>query len=1466
MDSEGLQKYFQAIWQSTIKGCMEKIHDREDKRTVRSIRSHDDILENLIDDPDNPLPGAVKNELSMISPRLWVLRDYSDDFANRLGPRLDPAIFWGLMGVMFTAAAQIQEISATQRITQMIKKLSRDVEMLRDYSAGLSILSDRQKEAIFDTFVTLTKFFSDTAQFLRDEEHFEGHTSPDHDPWGRLKGIFDLVSQEVEESLKVIEKRAALSDKDSKNMAWIHSIVSPAPRWADDATLPCLMLPPAGSSKFFDRDDVIDRIEYHLSQPSTQAFRSIALYGMAGVGKTHVAVKYAQERFAKHEVDAVLWVEGESEMKVKQSFTDIARQLRFPNLVPHNHDDNRLLVLNWLQNTKAKWLIIYDNVGRFDDIHAHWPSPVGRGHALITTRNTSLAYEPAETGIEVLPWDVNTGAKFLLHLLSGNISADILANQAQSALDLSERLSGHALALARMGGVIHRRTWTIKQLVEVYDRQPEFVNGIGPVWQLSFQNLNAYSSSLLSILSFYSSERVPEILLQPSNPESVSKELSWCSDMEKISQAMEELQTLSLIKKDRDDCTISIHQLIQHHFQEFLGMQGRQDAHASASKLVHYTFPPRAAHLYDNWELCALCVPHVIALKNALKREIKRNPNFRACREFCEVATTCERYLLEQHEFEELRDLSMANEQAILSLKGEDGLTDMLSSIPSYLGQMYLRTGYQQKGLNCLNRSLQLRLEEKDGDEMEISWAQHNIGEALITMGDFEAACAWLETAAETWKSWSAKSTGTGRRGFSPFQRITMAACLFYMGQIGEARRVLEPSRAEYMETATENWANASYATYLLGRIEMAEKRFSMAKSLFMQAQNIWVSGDKARTSFWNGAYMYRMGCCALELGNMDAAMNYMVGEHARCLYKLSQALSRENGREAEAEGMLQEAESLYFSRATDQGRTPTEIDYDGLGDTHNDADGLPQKDHLAAVGALVNGHHPAACGSIPIFVPVSPVFSTIRLSGFSFEAQNGLSVPRKVSTMGTMGDVDSSTASLIGNGFGKFTTFLTKRLNVRFVQLQWVDYTSTVRVRVVALRHFLALFRAGDHLALCRHYLCLIDIDFPFTDQDASNSAGQSHLIPDLDSVHGHPNYDEHIVVYCFFGDILPSPALAAETTLYRAEMCPRRALAQAAQAAITLGVCVQVGFELEFTCNRIGGGGNDSQPQVHQSSGLRAIESFMLPVLSEIAGALEKVDVPVQQFHCEGSENGYEIVTGPMSPLEAVDALATTKETARRICLNHNIALSFYPGPPQINGLHTTISIQNSQPSSELSERMESCFLAGILEHIGSLCAFAMVRPESYERAVDGMWCAGRYVAWGTENREVPIRKRKRGCWEMRLPDAAAQMYLYVAAVIIAGLSGIEKESELVIKDCRKAPGMISAEERLRYGITRELPSNPDQAFHSLLDDDIISGAIGKKLTSSYVAVQKEFNRRLEAVGPKGSEERRAWLAARI
>ena len=68
------------------------------------MRSYDDILEHVIEDPDEEMPEHVLHELSLVAPRLEELRDFSNVFEEHLGQRLDPSLFWGLMGLMLTVS------------------------------------------------------------------------------------------------------------------------------------------------------------------------------------------------------------------------------------------------------------------------------------------------------------------------------------------------------------------------------------------------------------------------------------------------------------------------------------------------------------------------------------------------------------------------------------------------------------------------------------------------------------------------------------------------------------------------------------------------------------------------------------------------------------------------------------------------------------------------------------------------------------------------------------------------------------------------------------------------------------------------------------------------------------------------------------------------------------------------------------------------------------------------------------------------------------------------------------------------------------------------------------------------------------------------------------------------------------------------------------------------------------------
>lgn len=127
--------------------------------------------------------------------------------------------------------------------------------------------------------------------------------------------------------------------------------VSDAPE--DVAKLPCIMYPPR-IHRFFDRVDVVAKIGEYLGQCGANAddgLRSVALHGLAGVGKSSIALRYTELLLQKGALDAMFWVHGEKAVTMSQSFTDIALRLKLPDASLTDHDNNRVLVLDWLQRT-----------------------------------------------------------------------------------------------------------------------------------------------------------------------------------------------------------------------------------------------------------------------------------------------------------------------------------------------------------------------------------------------------------------------------------------------------------------------------------------------------------------------------------------------------------------------------------------------------------------------------------------------------------------------------------------------------------------------------------------------------------------------------------------------------------------------------------------------------------------------------------------------------------------------------------------------------------------------------------------------------------------------------------------------------------------------------------------------------------------------------------------------------------
>lgn len=133
------------------------------------------------------------------------------------------------------------------------------------------------------------------------------------------------------------------------------------------------------------------------------------------------------------------------------------------------------------------------------------------------------------------------------------------------------------------------------------------------------------------------------------------------------------------------------------------------------------------------------------------------------------------------------------------------------------------------------------------------------------------------------------------------------------------------------------------------------------------------------------------------------------------------------------------------------------------------------------------------------------------------------------------------------------------------------------------------------------------------------------------------------------------------------------------------------------------------------------------------------------------------------------------------QQLAHTHGLRATLHPQPcPGIGtAAHAHISLT---PPGRASD-----FFGGVMQHLRAICAFTLPEDVSYLRIVDDAWTGGTWVAWGTQNRETPLRRVGEGRWEVRCLDGMANMYLGIGAVLAAGLLGLRNGAGMGgLRDC--------------------------------------------------------------------------------
>jgi glutamine synthetase len=193
----------------------------------------------------------------------------------------------------------------------------------------------------------------------------------------------------------------------------------------------------------------------------------------------------------------------------------------------------------------------------------------------------------------------------------------------------------------------------------------------------------------------------------------------------------------------------------------------------------------------------------------------------------------------------------------------------------------------------------------------------------------------------------------------------------------------------------------------------------------------------------------------------------------------------------------------------------------------------------------------------------------------------------------------------------------------------------------------------------------------------------------------------------------------------------------------------------------------------------------------------ALEEMGIKVEYSHHEVSPSQHEIDMRFDDALPMADKVMTYRIVVKEVAQQYGVYATFMPKPIYgINGsgmhTHQSLFIGDSNAFFDPNDKYSLSdtakkFIAGQLHHAKEMSLVFAQWVNSYKRLVPGFE-APVYIAWSQRNRSALIRvpyyqpgKEKAVRAEIRSPDPACNPYLTFAALLAAGLEGIEKNYEL-------------------------------------------------------------------------------------
>ncbi|KAF2017327.1 TPR-like protein [Aaosphaeria arxii CBS 175.79] len=920
------------LWHRALERYREELNQNDDYQSVTEIASLDDLL-NYTKTIEKNLPPDRNafGSLQRLGPALKFVDDFSAVIAVCFGADAKLTAFvWGSIRLMLTLASSAGD--TLKDVLDMLEELSLTLPRLRSYESSLE-MNRILEAALVDVYTEVVCFYARCIHFFRSHPHVLLRRGA----WENFRDDFARTLKRIRRLSTTVENEADFA-RMKRDHGKYDEVLGLMERFKDvklemDGPKRYQNIPSTLNSRFWGREDVLDALQKALSpEQKSHQLKTFALYGMGGVGKTQIALQYANRHRDLYKT--ILWVSADNVINMGQSFREIAKLLGLSQTEQEIQDTQgcMLKVKNWLSEASDPWILIFDNADNLDVLRHAWPTN-GAGSVLLTTRDANAVHTPASKGFHVQPFDVAAGSEVLLSLVGLDYSS---TSNREKAIEITKALGGLPLALTQIGGFIVQRKLPLRDFLPLYERNAsridsrktsisDYEHTLSTVWEMSMKRLEGDAYTLFNMLPYFQPDGIDEIILSQGSKSVDEPTYEFLQDDMDLGDAEEVLLRTSLVNKDAEDAVLSVHRLIQATILRNQSPDAQEKTFGIVVRILSWGFPDTwsedIGHQFQSWANCEKCLPHV----NHLVAQRERQKIGLACpQEYGELLLRCSWYLYERECYDIAKSLINAALETF-----EDRSSLSYASAVDLSGLLDLDMNNPDQALIPFEEAFAIRKRLLKPTDGMIASSLNNIALAYTEMGELDKAYATHEEAISI-----RLNTSSDRIGNS---YSNMSSLLLKMNKPDEAEDMLKrcPSLKDFTDETFINTGNPRFSgdMVLLSRIRIKQGRLDEALRLASKAlafrQKLLGNRLKTCDSLYDVAsllHMHGNAASAIELLSQLTKIAGSIpegkGQLARAYYKLA-VLQHERERYEESHTSREMAQNLRAELKPDAGGAP---------------------------------------------------------------------------------------------------------------------------------------------------------------------------------------------------------------------------------------------------------------------------------------------------------------------------------------------------------------------------------------------------------------------------------------------------------------------------------------------------------------------------------------------------------------